>query len=310
METASKYNTEEINNMHPFDFFDKADKELLSQKVANVFFKGEDNMEATVCLKTREKVPYYFKGIAIEYNGESCIMGVGIDISERVKAQEEIKETNEKLRDLTAHLLKIREEERKRIGREIHDELGQQLTAIKMDVSWIDKKTLEENALIKSKLKNVITLLDGSNQSIRRILSELRPGILDDNGLLEALEWLNKQFTTQTGIPVEFKTGETELRLPEPVSTCIFRVYQEAFTNITRYAQANKITTSLEITDGKITVTIEDNGEGFDTIGVQNKKSFGILGMKERILSLNGNFQLVSVPGKGTKITIVLPLAD
>jgi PAS domain S-box-containing protein len=308
LENASKYSSEEVANMHPFDFFIPAHKPMLMEKITNVFLSGEDSMEATVELKTKERVPYYFKGIAIEYDGMSCIMGVGIDISERVKAQEEIKLTNEKLRELTTHLLNVREEERKRIGREIHDELGQQLTAIKMDVSWIDKKLAADTTLVKNKLKNIITLLDGSNQSIRRILSELRPGILDDNGLVEALEWLNRKFTSQTGIPVEFKADEMELKLPEPVSTCIFRVYQETFTNITRYAGAGKVRASLIIKKGTICVTVEDDGIGFDITEAQNKKSFGILGMKERILALSGSFQLISQPGKGTKIIIVLPI--
>ena len=310
LETASKYSTEEVSNMYPFDFFVEADKALLSEKIANVFLTGEDSVEATVSLKTGEQLPYYFKGIAIIYDGEPCMMGVGIDISERVKAQEEIKQTSEKLRELTAHLLNIREEERKRIGREIHDELGQQLTAIKMDVSWIDKKTPEETTLIKNKLKNIITLLDGSNQSIRRILSELRPGILDDYGLIEALEWQNRQFTSHTGIPVEFVTAERELKLPEPLATCIFRVYQEAFTNITRYAGATKVTALLAIKKGIITVSIEDNGQGFEAAALPGKKSFGILGMKERVLAQGGNFELLSSLGKGTKMTIRLPFVS
>lgn len=229
------------------------------------------------------------------------------DISERIKAQEEIKQTSEKLRELTAHLLNIREEERKRIGREIHDELGQQLTAIKMDVSWIDKKTPDETTLIKNKLKNIITLLDGSNQSIRRILSELRPGILDDYGLVEALEWQNRQFTSHSGIPVDFVTTERELKLPEPVATCIFRVYQEAFTNITRHAFATKVVASVIVKAGTVIVTIEDNGKGFEPKTVQGKKSFGILGMKERVIAQGGNFDLLSETANGTKITIRLP---
>lgn len=307
LEMASKYTGEEVGTMNPFDFFDDADKPLLAQKIANVFFSGEESVEAMVRLKTGERVPYYFKGIGIEYDGEPCIMGVGIDISERIQAQEEIKQTSEKLRELTAHLLNIREEERKRIGREIHDELGQQLTAIKMDVSWIDKKTPEETSLIKNKLKNIITLLDGSNQSIRRILSELRPGILDDYGLIEALEWQNRQFTSHTGIPVEFATTERELKLPEPVATCIFRVYQEAFTNITRHAAATKVASSLLIKNGHIVVSIKDNGKGFESKTVQGKKSFGILGMKERVLAQGGNFELLSETGSGTTMTIKLP---
>jgi PAS domain S-box-containing protein len=238
------------------------------------------------------------------------LLGVTRDVTDRKKAEEEIKKTTEELRRLTAHLQKIREEERKRIGREIHDELGQQLTAIKMDVAWIDKKTPPETTVLKGKLKNIITLLDGSNKSIKRILSELRPGILDDYGLLEAIEWINKQFTSNTGIPVEFNTAETDIKLPDDFSTCIFRIYQEAFTNITRYARAKKVVTSLHIHDNKIEVRIKDDGIGFDPSLIQHRKSFGILGMKERILSLEGNFELESSPGTGTKIIIRLPYPE
>ena len=306
-ETVSGYTNEEISKMHPLDFFYGSEKELVSQKITNVFISGADNVLADFLLKTKQKIPYYFTGIAIAYEDKPCLIGVGIDFSERVKAQEEIKQTSEKLRQLTTHLQKIREEERKRIGREIHDELGQQLTAIKMDVAWVNKKMPHGNADIKIKLKNVITLLDGSNQSIRRILSELRPGILDNNGLLEALEWLNRQFTLSTGIPVEFTANETAIKITEEITTCIFRVYQEAFTNITRYANAKKVVTSLSIADNTITVDIEDDGKSFDAEAVKTKKSFGILGMRERVLSLNGKFNLVAVPGKGTKIIIHIP---
>jgi PAS domain S-box-containing protein len=306
-EKVTLYTAEEIRELHPLDLFVEEEKAILAKKISNVFVSGEDEVQANLLVKTKKTIPYYFTGIAIDYEGERCLMGVGIDFSEREEAQQEIEKTTEKLRELTAHLLSVREEERKRIGREIHDELGQQLTAIKMDVSWIDKKIAEDTVPIKNKLKNIITLLDGSNQSIRRILSELRPGILDDYGLIEALEWQNRQFTSNTGIPVKFATTEKELKLPEPVATCIFRVYQEAFTNITRYADATKVTASLTIAHDIIKVTIADDGKGFDTIAVQSKKSFGILGMRERVLSLNGKFALVSSPKKGTKITISIP---
>lgn len=306
-ETVTKYSADEIRKMHPLDLFDEDEREMLSQKTRNVFISGEENVQANFLLKTKDKIPYYFTGIAIEYEGSTCLMGVGIDISERVAAKEKIKKTSEQLRQLAGHLQSIREEERKRIGCEIHDELGQQLTAIEMDVAWIDKKIPEESAIIKNKLKNVITLLSGSNQSIRRILSELRPSILDDHDLLEAIEWLNRQFTANTGIPVKFTTDESEIKSSESVTTCIFRVYQEAFTNITRYAQAKKVSTSLSVANETIMVIIEDDGKGFDMASVQNKKSFGILGMQERILILGGSFELVSSPGKGTKIIIGLP---
>lgn len=247
--------------------------------------------------------------LSIQPNPEGLFI-LSVDISERKKAQEAMKETSEQLRQLTAHLLYVREEERKRIGREIHDELGQQLTAIKMDVAWIDKKTPPENEAFKTKLKNVITLLNGGNQSIRRILNELRPVILDDYGLLEALKWQAQQFTGNTGIPVTFKTTETQIKIAEEIATCVFRVFQEALTNITRYAKADKVVVSLDIDDENILLNIEDNGAGFDMELTKTKKTFGILGMKERVVSLNGNFDLNSVVGKGTRIRISLPLTN
>jgi len=231
------------------------------------------------------------------------------DITDRKKAEQEINQRNDQLHHLTAHLQTVREEERKRIGREIHDELGQQLTVIKMDVAWIDKNIPAETVAIKSKLQNIINILDGSNQSIRRILSELRPTLLERHDLIDAIKLLEKQFTTNTGIPVSFKTSETEIKLPEAISACIFRAYQEAFTNIARYAGATRVRTSFKRIKDSIIIKISDNGKGFDTSSVESKKSFGLLGMKERVLSLGGIFKVESSPGKGTNITVRLSTA-
>lgn len=307
-ETVSGYSAAEIRNMQPLDFFDADEKEKVEQKILNTFSFGEDMVQAGFLQKNGNKIPYYFTGKVVEYRGEECLVGVGIDFSERMMAQEKIRETNEQLRLLTAHLQSVREEERKRIGREIHDELGQQLTAVKMDIVWIDKKITEEQPLVKNKLKNVIGLLDGSHKSIRRILSELRPGILEDHGLTEALEWLGQQLTESRGIPVEFTTAEKDIKVSGSIATCIYRVYQEALTNISRYADPEKVHASLSISGHTITVTIQDNGKGFDQSAVDPKRSFGLLGMKERVISLGGTFELLSAPGKGTSITFSLPI--
>ena len=237
-------------------------------------------------------------------------VGTTTDITDRKLAEKEMEESSQKLRQLTTHLLNIREEERKRIGREIHDELGQQLTAIKMDISWIAKKTDPSQEAFKTKLQNVIALLDGGNQSIRRILNELRPVILDDYGLLEALRWQAQQFTANTHIPVAMTASESDMRIPEEISTCIFRIFQEALTNITRYAKATQVKVSLDIDSDSVLMNIEDNGLGFDTELTKTKKSFGILGMKERVASLNGRFDLSSVPGNGTRISIHIPITQ
>jgi PAS domain S-box-containing protein len=242
------------------------------------------------------------------------LLGVTRDITQRKKAEEEIKKTTEQLRQLTAHLQNIREEERKRIGREIHDELGQQLTAVKMDVAWIDKKIsmvapgTTELTPVKNKLQNIITLLDGSNESVRKILHDLRHGILEDNGLLEAMEWQGNQFTEVSGIPVQFIFSETMPVLQEPIANSLFRIYQEALTNIARHSKATNVTVSLNVNANNIILLVKDDGKGFDTATLEQNKSFGILGMKERVLSMQGQFELVTAKGKGTQIQITLPI--
>ena len=431
-ETVTGYNSVEIVDKHPLDFFEE-EANVVADKIKNVFEVGEDNVSAKFVDRWGNKTPYFFTGKMINYEGERCLMGVGIDISERVKieeelvkseqslrqvlssitdifyvinknyqitlmnrtakevlskgwgksvevgrnildiipqnssepveesfkkvfsgeaveyehfhsseqiegwflvnyhpvindneqitgayvvtknitegkiAKEQIIESNKQLRDLAAHLLSIREEERRRIGREIHDDLGQQLTAIKMDVAWIDKKIADETVPVKTKLKNIISLLDGSNQSVRRILNELKPSILDEYGLLDALEWHSKQFTDNTGIAVTIDTAESEIRLEEEVATCIFRICQEALTNVARHAEAKKVLISLELDDDMIYVQIVDDGKGFDLATAQNKGSFGLLGMHERARSLNGTLKIDSSIKNGTTVVVSLP---
>ena len=294
-----------------FDAVHEEDKDKLRRGWEEATSKKEVSVSEYRFVRPNGSIAWVIGQAIPERDTEGNIVGyVGTttDITERKKYEKELEETSEKLRQLTAHLLNIREEERKRIGREIHDELGQQLTAIKMDVSWIAKKTDPANEAFKTKLQNVIGLLDGGNQSIRRILNELRPVILDDYGLVEALKWQAQQFSSNTGVPVDFRTSESQIRVAEEITTCVFRVFQEALTNITRYAKASKVMVSLDVDNESILLNIEDNGTGFDTESSKTKKSFGILGMKERVFSLNGSFNLVSAPGKGTRITINLPI--
>ena len=303
-ETISGYSSIEIESMHPLDFFCAEEKDLLRHKIAKVFDEGIADVEACFFTKAEEKINYFFNGYSLQYEGKSCLIGVGIDITQLKEAEKEIKQTSEQLRKLTTHLQNIRDDERKRIGREIHDELGQQLTAIKMDVAWIDKKIPEESSIIKTKLKNIIALLDTSNMSVRKILNELRADVLDTHGLKNALEWQGHQFTANTGIPLLFKNLESILNVEERIANCIFRVFQEALTNITKYAEAKKVVSSLSFENNNIILEVGDDGKGFDIALLKSNHTFGILGIKERVTSLNGKFDLISSPGKGTKITI------
>ncbi len=306
-ERVSGYNADEISLMDPLDFFEEEEKELLFEKIKAVFEHGEENVEAGFRTKSGVTIPYFFTGQTIDYNKQTCLMGVGIDISERVKAQAAIKQVSEQLRRLSAHLLAIRDEERKRIGREIHDELGQHLTAIKMDVAWIEKKIPADAEPIRQKLRNMITLLDSSHLSLRKILNELRMGILEHQGLEEALKWQVSLFTDNTGIPVSFRIEKPFELKDEAIASCLFRVFQESLTNITRYAHAKQVKAFLRQEPGMIRMEIADDGVGFDAAILNNPVSFGILGMRERVAALEGKFLLDTQPGKGTTITVSIP---
>ncbi len=233
--------------------------------------------------------------------------GTTQDITERTKNEEELKKNATQLQQLNAHLQTIREEERNRIGREIHDELGQQLTAVKMDISWIGKNIAPADVPVMNKLKNVIQLLDESNMAIRRILTELMPAVLDEHGLVVALQWHSRQFARSTGIAISFNADDLELKLDEALSTCIFRVYQESLTNIARYAQAKHVVSSVKQIEDMIELLIEDDGTGFEADAVTRNGGFGILGMRERVRALNGSFILTSAVGKGTRVQVLMP---
>jgi len=308
LETISGYSSDEIENMIPLDFFCDDEKDLIRQQIEIVFEKGMTDVEACLFTKSQEKIHYYFNGWRVQYEEKPCVIGVGIDITELKNAEEELNQTSSQLRKLTTHLQNIRDQERKRIGREIHDELGQQLTAIKMDVAWIDKKTPEESTTFKTKLRNIITLLDTSNLSVRKILNELRADILDNHGLKSALEWQGRRFSENTGISFSFDCPEINAKLDEPAANCIFRVFQEALTNITKYAEAKKVVSSLHFRENKMILEIRDDGKGFDTALLKNSPTFGILGIKERVNSLSGKFSLISSPGKGTEVLITIPV--
>lgn len=232
------------------------------------------------------------------------------DISERKKAEIELEQSNARLRQLSTHLERIREEEQKRIAREVHDELGQQITGLKMDVSWVKKKiaSREEPAQVEKRLDQMNGLLDSAVLTVRKIASELRPGILDDFGLLSALQWQGEEFEKRFSIPVHFHTTLKELEVSSSIAMGLFRAYQESLTNVARHSDASEVSSALEVIKGNINLTINDNGKGFDTKKVNQGKTLGLLGMKERVLMMGGMLAIKSGPGKGTTISITVPL--
>jgi PAS domain S-box-containing protein len=231
------------------------------------------------------------------------------DVTERKRTEEKLNESYEQIRSLSEHLRSIREEERKYIAREIHDELGQYLTVLKMDVGVLNKKLNHTDDFVQRKLNGLSDNIDNAVHTVRRIASELRPTVLDELGLAAAIAWHLEEFEKRSGIKTHFTEPEKELDLPEPVKTNLFRIFQESMTNVARHANATDVTIDLTPSKGHLTLSIADNGIGLATEVLSQKKTMGILGMKERTAIIGGTYEIQSAPGKGTLITVKVPLS-
>jgi PAS domain S-box-containing protein len=306
-ESVTGYTAEEIKTMHPLDFFDTADKAIIADKIEEVFKEGQANVEADFLLKYGRKIPYYFTGRAIGYEGKPCLVGVGIDISQRVLAQEQMKETSEQLRQLAAHLQDIREDERAAIAREVHDELGQQLTGLKMDIYWLRDELVAGNNDIIIQIDSILKLTNQIINSVRKIASALRPPILDDLGLEDALRAYCHEFQGRYGVEVECNINLKGVQLSPKISISLFRIFQESLTNVARHAEASKVFVSLSLKQQRAVLSIRDNGKGFDLEDVTKKRTLGLLGMKERVNMLDGKCLIRSHSG-GTEIEVIVPL--
>ena len=231
------------------------------------------------------------------------------EIADRQHAEEELRKSRDQLRALAARLQSVREEERTYIAREIHDELGQACTAIKMDLALISRKLTKRQAKLQAKVESSLKLVDSTIATLRRIASELRPRTLDDLGLPAALEAQAQEFESHTGIHCSVTLPPEPLMLDTDRSTAIFRIFQESLTNVARHAGATRVEARLHREEDRIVFEIFDNGTGFDPELAKERKSLGLIGMQERAHLLNGEFKAEGVPGRGTTIRLTVPLA-
>jgi PAS domain S-box-containing protein len=230
------------------------------------------------------------------------------DITERKEAEEKLQTSYKKLRELASHLQNIREEERIQIARDIHDELGQQLTGLKMDFSWLIKKIAVEDNTIQEKINEMTRLIDETIVSVRRISANLRPNILDDLGLVTALQWHSAEIEKRFDIKINFVSEFDVVEVPVATATGLFRIYQEALTNAVRHANARNVNSTLQMANNRIILQIQDDGKGMDIDNDLKKKSFGLLGIKERAFIMGGEYELKSEPGKGTHLLVSVPV--
>ncbi len=229
------------------------------------------------------------------------------EISDRLSKEDEFRRSTEQLRELSARLQSVREEERTHLARVIHDELGQALTGLKMDVAWLQKHLDQQQPALLEKTRAMSDLIDIIVQAVRRIATELRPGILDLS-LVATIEWQLQEFQTRSGIKSKLIRAPEETTLDADGATTVFRIFQEILTNVTRHAQATRIEVSIEENATFLTLQVRDNGRGITDSDIHSPKSIGLLGMQERARLRAGEVHFQSTPGKGTTVTVRLPL--
>ena len=239
-------------------------------------------------------------------------IGLCLDITDRKRVEMELLASREQLRQLAAHVESAREHERIRIAREIHDELGQVLTVLKMDLEAVQGRYRASVARplkdITRRIAAMVTNLDLTIGTVRRIASELRPGILDHLGIAAAIEWQIQQFQCHTGIRCHTMGLPEDLPLDAQQSTAVFRIFQEILTNISRHAAASAVRVGVEVDGARLTLRVSDNGRGFDKLRLADPKALGLLGMRERALLLGGSIEIQSGAGQGTTVTLQVPL--
>src|SRR4051794_16459385 len=224
---------------------------------------------------------------------------------ELFRKSERLRESEDKLRRLAAHLISVREEERAHIAREIHDELGQVLTGLKMEVTWLAKR-LREKPLIE-KTDSMCKLIDTTVQTVRKIATGLRPEMLDDMGLIAAVGWQAKEFQKRTGIRCRAKLPP-EVKFDMDISTTMFRIFQEILTNVARHSRATRVDIEFIASEDRVGLEVTDNGVGIADSDLNGKKSLGLLGMHERALLFGGDVKITGTPGHGTRVSVSIPV--
>ena len=222
------------------------------------------------------------------------------DVTERVRAREE-------LASFAAESAGVREQEKSRIARELHDELAQSLTALKMDTIWMRDHVGDDDASAQEKISEMLTMLDAAVASVRRIAADLRPLVLDDLGFVPAIEWVAQNFTQRTGIPCDLQVDES-LELEEPFATGVFRIVQESLVNVGKHARATKVEVEVKASGDDLLLRVQDDGIGFRPNAPRKPQSLGLVGLRERAMLMRGDVKVESAPGTGTIIEARIPV--
>jgi PAS domain S-box-containing protein len=302
------YTKEELHDQNPYStLFNNFEGEIV-KIIDKIWLEGHAIFDTVQVTKIGNKIPAEISAHSIEFNDKPAVLFISRDVSQREEAERKIKDTGERLRNLALHLQNIREEERTLIAREIHDELGQMLTFLKIQIALVGKKLNDDQQILKDKIDSSLKLIDDSIDSIQKIAEKLRPNVLDELGIGPAIDWQAKDFSERTGIECICDLPKEEPFLDKEKSTALFRIFQETLTNVARHANADKVFISLKKFKENLILEIKDNGKGITVNQINDPRSLGILGMKERALLFGGTVIIKSSMNSGTTVRVELPL--
>lgn len=243
-------------------------------------------------------------------DGEVEWEGIMVDVTKTKLAEIEFARSQEQLREFSSHIQDAKEQERLRIAREVHDEIGGLLTAIKMDLAWMKHRLPKDSPILEEKTTTIENLVDKAATAARNLAHSLRPGYLDSFGIVAAIEMEANEFKQRTGITCALGHTDDDVDLNPDVSIALFRIFQEALTNIMKHAQANAVKVSIHSREHGVDLTISDNGRGFVETERAKPRSFGLRGIQERVAHFGGEVQITSIPGQGTTVAVTIPHPD
>jgi PAS domain S-box-containing protein len=308
--SVSDLNKEEVIGKSVYDFVPKEFHDIARERFETAFNIGKTQSFETTYKANDGDVHYFSVRLGPVYKEGKVVALVSssTDITKEKKIENRLKDSYVRLRNLAERLQMVREEERASVAREIHDDLGQSLTALKMDMAWLknNPEMSEEEKL--NKINTMLSLTDSTIQTVKRIATQLRPGILDDLGLVPAIEWQTEEFQNRFNIQCNLSINRKDVILKDEISIAVFRIFQETLTNVARHSGATVINIDLNFKDNnELVLEIVDNGKGIKKAEIYSPKSFGLFGMKERVNILNGKLKIVGKKNKGTKVNVSIP---
>ena len=294
---------------HCYELWHRSDKRCVGCPVKKALKTGESHNAE---IGTPDGRMWLVRGYPVqdEKGQVTAAVEFATDITERKLAQEELEASRQQMRALSARVLAAQEEERTRISREIHDELAQALTALRFDLTSLRRHPPKNSDILAGKLRNMDDRIGETIRTVQRISAELRPGMLDDLGLVSAIEWYSRDFQERTGIKCGLKVEPEDFTLDTGRSTTIFRIFQEALTNVARHASATRVRVNLQKSPEKLLLKLTDNGQGITARQASSGKSLGLTGMRERARLWNGSVTIKGTEGKGTHVLVEIPLSE